>query len=236
MQPIQPGGPYVTSRPPTWLWALPVFSCGILAVVSPIVIAAKARSSRVWAWTGALTGAWLLGFLLVGTQPDDSDSFLSDLGATIVIAAWIGCVVFALVMGPKVHWPSKTANVAMMAPMAPFPPVFDPNSAAVADVQARRRKQQEARVLARQDPRMARDLRIGRPDLPRQYDDGGLVDVNSAPAGALTQWLGLSSAQAAQVVAAREHLGRFEHVEDLVNLAALDPGTHDQVKDRVILL
>jgi hypothetical protein len=28
---------------------------------------------------------------------------------------------------------------------------------------------------------MTRDLRIGRPDLSRQYDDGGLVDLNTAP-------------------------------------------------------
>lgn len=232
MQQFQPNAPYAATRPPTWLWALPAFSCGLLAVISPLVIAAKAKSSRVWLWAGGLSAAWILGFFLVGLQPEGSDNFWSNLGATIYIAAWIGCVVFALVMGPKVHWPSKAGFVA--AP--PMRPVYDPNSMAVADVQARRRRQDEARALAKQDPRMARDLRIGRPDLPRQYDDGGLVDVNSAPAQALTQWLGLSTAQADQVVEARKHLGRFEHMEDLVNLAELDPSTYDQVKDRVILL
>jgi DNA uptake protein ComE-like DNA-binding protein len=83
---------------------------------------------------------------------------------------------------------------------------------------------------------MARDLRVGRPDLARQYDDGGLVDVNNAPEATLTGWLGLSAAQSAQVVAARQQLNRFEHVEDLVNLAGLDPSTYDQVKERIILL
>jgi hypothetical protein len=28
---------------------------------------------------------------------------------------------------------------------------------------------------------MAWELRIGRPDLPRVYDDGGLIDVNHVP-------------------------------------------------------
>jgi hypothetical protein len=30
-------------------------------------------------------------------------------------------------------------------------------------------------------PVLARELRIGRPDVPRQFDDGGLVDLNHAP-------------------------------------------------------
>ena len=34
---------------------------------------------------------------------------------------------------------------------------------------------------------LARELRIGRPDLPRQYDDGGLVDVNNVPVGVLAE-------------------------------------------------
>jgi DNA uptake protein ComE-like DNA-binding protein len=38
------------------------------------------------------------------------------------------------------------------------------------------------------------------------------------------------------VVEARQQLNRFEHVEDLVNLAGLEPSTYDQVKDRIILL
>ena len=46
---------------------------------------------------------------------------------------------------------------------------------------------------------MARDLRIGRPDLPRHYDDDGLVDVNSAPAETIAKWSGLSQAQAADI-------------------------------------
>lgn len=31
---------------------------------------------------------------------------------------------------------------------------------------------------------------MGHPDLPRQYDDGDLIDVNQAPPGALSMPLG----------------------------------------------
>lgn len=60
-----------------------------------------------------------------------------------------------------------------------------PNMAAVAEAQVGRRKRDELRELAQRDPHLARDLWIGRPDLPRQSDDGGLVDINSTPAEVL---------------------------------------------------
>ncbi len=210
---------------------LPVFSCGLLAFVSPIAIAAKAKTRQAWIWAGALASAWLVGFMLVGSG--DSEGALSDLGLTIYFAVWIGAVVYALVMGPKVLWPPKE-TYAPGGP--PPPPPYNPNAAAVAGVHALRIKREEAREIARRDPQMARDLRIGRPDLPRQYDDGGLVDINSAPVEVLRQALGLTGEQSTHVVETRQHLSRFEHPEDLIHLAGLQPSTFDNVKDRIILM
>ena len=53
-------------------------------------------------------------------------------------------------------------------------------------------------------------LAIGRPDLSRQYDDGGLVDVNHVPEAFLISHLELSPEQASTVVRARDHLGGFQ--------------------------
>jgi DNA uptake protein ComE-like DNA-binding protein len=228
MEQFQPGGSPMVSPPPKWLWALPVFSCGLLAFVPAIMIAAKIKQSRAWWWAAGLTTAWFLGFALVSSQPEDADNVWSTSGVLFYLAAWIGGVVYSLVMGPKLDWSPKAFPVVA--------PTYDRNSAAMAEVQVGRQKRAAARELARRDPQMARDLRMGRPDLPRQYDDGGLVDVNSAPEEAMAKWLGLSAAQSAQVVEVRQHLGTFEHPEDLVNLAGLEPNTYDQVKDRIILL
>jgi hypothetical protein len=228
MQQVQPGGPHTASPPPKWLWALPVFSCGLLSFVPPIVIAAKLKQPRPWQLAGALTVAWLLSVAFMSSQPEGADNIWTNSGALLYLAAWIGGVVFGLVMGPKLDWSPRMSSVVA--------PSYDPNPAAIAGVQAARRKREEAREMARRDPQMARDLRIGRPDLPRRYDDGGLVDMNSVPEETMTRWLGLSVAQSAQVVEARQQLSRFEHVEDLVNLASLEPSTYDQVKDRIILL
>jgi DNA uptake protein ComE-like DNA-binding protein len=192
------------------------------------VIAARLRQSQAWWPAGAITASWFLGFALVGSQPEDAENIWSTTGVLLYLAAWIGGVVYALAMGPRIDWTPRTAPVG--------PPSRDPNAAAVAELRAARSRRQEARDLARQDPQLARDLRVGRPDLARQYDDGGLVDVNSAPDATLTRWLGLSAAQSAQVVEVRQQLSRFEHLEDLVNLAGLEPATFDQVKDRMILL
>jgi hypothetical protein len=232
MQQTHPVAHYV-SKPPKWLWMVPVFSMGLLAFVPPIVIATKARTRRGWWWAGGLAAVWLVGFALIGSEPDGSESATDTIGTTLYFGAWIACVVYVLVMGPKVAWPPKVAYVPVGPPP---PPPYDPNSAAVASVQAGRRRREEARELVRRDPQMARDLRIGRPDLPRQYDDGGLVDVNSAPPEVLREALGLTADQATQVVEARRQLGRFEHAEDLVNLAGLEPGTYDHVRDRIVVM
>lgn len=233
MQQHQPPLAYQPNRPPKWLWVLPVVSCGFLSLVPPITIAAKARSSRVWQWTGVLVVTWFIGFAMVGSQPEDSDNFWTNAGVLFYLAAWIGSIVFALALGPKVSW-SQQASYVPVAPPTPF--VHDPNQAAVAAIQERRRKQAEARALAGRDPHMARDLRIGRPDLPRHYDDGGLVDVNSAPVEVMAKWLGLTPAQADQIAGARHQLGRFEQVEDLLNMAGLEPTAYDRVKDLVIVM
>jgi hypothetical protein len=43
-------------------------------------------------------------------------------------------------------------------------------------------RRRQARELAKRNPVLARDLNIGRPDVPHDYNDGGLVDVNQVPA------------------------------------------------------
>lgn len=226
---MQQHSTYLVSKPPKWLWLAPLLSMGLLTPASPIAVAAKAGNRKVWGWAVAIIALWLIGFATVGST--DGEGATSDLGFAFYLTGWIGATVFALVVGPKVQWSPK-----VVYGMPPPPPPHDPNASAVAGVEAGRRKRHEARELLRRDPSMARDLRIGRPDLPRQYDDGGLVDVNSAPVEVLQGALGLSPEQAARLVEARQHLTRFEHEDDLVGLAGLDPHTVDRVKDRIVLM
>jgi DNA uptake protein ComE-like DNA-binding protein len=92
-----------------------------------------------------------------------------------------------------------------------------------------RRKQ--ARELAEHNPVLARDLKIGRPDRPHDYDDGGLVDVNQVPGDVLTSCLGLKPAESAAVIAARDQLGRFSSPDELSAYAQLPPARVDELRD-----
>jgi DNA uptake protein ComE-like DNA-binding protein len=77
-------------------------------------------------------------------------------------------------------------------------------------------------------------LRIGRPDLPRQFNDGGLVDVNHVPDQILVERLGLSPAEAARVVEARERLGGFSSAAELCAFAEIPDATIDIVQERLL--
>jgi competence ComEA-like helix-hairpin-helix protein len=207
----------------------------MLGFVPPLVIAAKARTRQAMVWAAGFTIVFLLGFTLIALQPEGADNLWSSLGAALVVVTGIGGAGYSVVAGSRLDWGSRgpAANLATVVPVASPP---DPNAGAIAGVLAARQKRTEARAVAQRDPQMARDLRIGRPDLPRHYDDGGLVDVNSAPAETIARWLGVSEAQAAGIVEVRHQLGKFERVDDLLNLAGLEPNTYDQVSDRIILL
>jgi DNA uptake protein ComE-like DNA-binding protein len=89
-------------------------------------------------------------------------------------------------------------------------------------------------ACAADNPALARDLKIGRPDLPRSYDDGGLVDVNHVPAEALVGCLSLTPQQAEAVIAARGQLGRFSSPEEMSTYAKLPPACLDTVGDLII--
>ena len=77
---------------------------------------------------------------------------------------------------------------------------------------------------------------IGRPDLTRQYYDGGLVDVNHVPEAVLVSHLGLTPDQARTVVEARDHLAGFASAAELCSLANVPPQTLDAIRDRVVNL
>ena len=110
----------------------------------------------------------------------------------------------------------------------------DRNVLAVSGAEERMNVRDKARKLARKDPALARELRIGRPDLPREYDDGGLVDVNHVPADVLVSHLKLTAEQAGKVVSVRDEIARFDGPSDLEAYAGLPPELVDELSDLMI--
>jgi DNA uptake protein ComE-like DNA-binding protein len=108
---------------------------------------------------------------------------------------------------------------------------------AVAAALAARARRAEARRIVSDDPLLARDLRIGRPDLHPDYDDGGLVDLDSAPAAAIAHVCGLDPAVAAGIVEACATAGMpFGQVDDVFDYTDIPVELWDRIRDRAVVL
>jgi DNA uptake protein ComE-like DNA-binding protein len=100
----------------------------------------------------------------------------------------------------------------------------------------RLRRRAEARKLAFADPLLAHELGIGRPDLGRDFDDGGLVDVNHSPADVIADLPGVGRHVAEKIVSARTELGGFASLDELSVSLDLPPAQLDGVADRILFL
>jgi hypothetical protein len=111
-------------------------------------------------------------------------------------------------------------------------PAADPN----VEVKQTRARREQARSLMAEDPAMARELGIGRPDLGRGYDDGGLVDLNSAPAPVIARVCGLDVAFAEAIVAARFRRGGvFYAFEEVLLDVRPSPSVEAELRERAVL-
>lgn len=99
---------------------------------------------------------------------------------------------------------------------------------ALAEARAEMQRRSEARRILDADPELARQLCIGRPDLPRRYRDGGLVDANHAPASVLAGLPGIGPELADHIVHNRENVGGFRDLSDMSITLGVAPQTLDE--------
>jgi hypothetical protein len=153
------------------LWALiPMLSFGLLAFLPFAHAAVKLPNRRTWLLpaTYAVVEVVVLG-------PLGAASSTGDLGAALFTVAWSALILVA------------TVHAFVLRRQVFFAPAVQP---AMAAALADRKLREQARAVVAGDPALARELRIGRPDLPRQFDDGGLIDVNHVPEQVLVDRLG----------------------------------------------
>ncbi|MFC5263799.1 BTAD domain-containing putative transcriptional regulator [Kribbella qitaiheensis] len=166
--------------------AVPIISVGMLSGPLVGILAIRRRSIRLGAAAVGYLAVTLGGALLIDTSSDEITSDSDGFGVFLVIASALVCAV----------------HVAVIVPRRKRTPGLDP-------------RRQYARQLAAEHPQIARQLGIGRPDLPNQFEDGGLIDINDAPESVLRTLPGVSAEQAALIVADRTHRGPFRSFEDL---------------------
>ncbi|MBQ0894389.1 winged helix-turn-helix domain-containing protein [Micromonospora sp. U56] len=107
-------------------------------------------------------------------------------------------------------------------------------------VQARdeeqRLRREQARYLVHHYPTARQEFAIGRPDLPRAFDDGGLVDVNAVPDSVLATLPGLTDAQRRQVAMERWLRGPYGSMEELAARCQLPLAVTDGLRDILLFL
>jgi hypothetical protein len=220
-----PAGDQPTGR---WYFVITWVSAGLLAAVPFFHAAAHLdRPELRKAGTGYAIAS-LVGFVMMAAAPTDEagdpTGWLSNMAVILLLVVMIAATLQQIGLRREVYPP----------PGRPRP--LDRNRDAVSAIQAARAKRADARRLAEQDPLMARELRIGRPDLARGYDDGGLVDLNAAPVEVLATGFELPSAVAESLLTARENIGRFGSVEEALLFGNV-PENHAQlVRERGIVL
>lgn len=202
-------------------WAsVPLWSLGLLAFVPFLRLAFGRRRAKDW----GVFAAYLVvvaGFVVLVSVGGSNGPASAIAGGTVVVLMGFAAVHAFVAFRPSADMLSGTVRHSS----------GHRNKQALATAQGRMQRRNEARELARENPALARELRIGRPDVPHEYDDGGLVDVNHVPVEFLASVLDLTPQEAVAVVAARGQLGRFTCPEELTAYAQFEPDRVDALRD-----
>jgi DNA uptake protein ComE-like DNA-binding protein len=196
-----------------WVW-LPLVTFGIGTWAAFVYAGTRARQ-RSW----KRFGVGYLGLIIAATilVVANSDPWLT-LGGFAILFAWVGGFVHALTI--------RSAYLRV---------VQSPEQALLEAAEARLRVRTDALQLAREDPVRAKALGVGRPDIDLAFD-GGLTDVNSAPAQVLERLPHADAALAERIVAVRERVGGFSSIQDLGLVLGLPAPVLDAWEGLVVCL
>jgi hypothetical protein len=209
------------------LWAsVPIWSIGFLSFVPFLAYAIIRRRRADWAVFAAYLAATIGLIVAVGSAGSGNGGGTGAVGGFVIALAGCAAVHAAIVFRP--------GNTPASAVPAALPGPRQHNKDAIAEAKDRLERRKEARRLAETDPALARDLHIGRPDVPRDYDDGGLVDVNHVPGAVLAADLGLTPDEVTDVIAARDKLGKFTSADEVCAYTNLSPDRVDELRDLMI--
>ena len=206
-------------RVASWIWAFaPIFTLGLANGAVFLYAALRRRHWAWWAAAGAYAATTVAIFALTGAADGTTQD---DVYGALVMTNLIVGAGHALGTRRRVFQPEGVTDLTN-----------DPVLARAVHAQERR---DLARQIMAQDPQLASDLAIGRPDLGRGYDDGGLVDVNTAPVTVLMSLPGLTKTEVDRLDAARAAAGGFVSLEEMAILADLPLPLVDLLRDRLVL-
>ncbi|MFC3493476.1 hypothetical protein [Glycomyces rhizosphaerae] len=230
-RPATPTGPGAATIP----WALlPILVPGAGAPLAFGVAAGRRPSPKTVVpavvYTAALVG--IFAFMLpfdVGETPEWAlwSAFLSLLTGTFGASVHL----FAI---RRYVWAPREATAAPKAPKS-APREAGPDWVAPA-LDRSSRLREDARRLAEGDPSLAKRSGVGRPDQPRNLDDGGLIDVNHAPVEVLRDLPGFNESTARQVRERVDRLGPFQSLDEVILEVDVSPAFERHLREYAVLI
>ncbi|MFI5910980.1 BTAD domain-containing putative transcriptional regulator [Dactylosporangium sp. NPDC051541] len=176
---------------------VPVLTLGVGSWATVTIFAARRRSWKLGGVAlGLLSLVVLFAYGMEADGPQEDPGPWADVGLLALIVAMVGGIAAGATISPR------------RADSEPDPSVVFALSQKV--------RRDQARQLVSHHPGIARELRIGRPDLPRAFDDGGLVDVNTAPEIVIASLPGIGPEAARRILDDRYHRGSLASVDELV--------------------
>jgi DNA uptake protein ComE-like DNA-binding protein len=202
----------VTAERARWPWlSLLPLGAGAWA---PIYAGFKAHM-KTWVALGAL---WSAVTVAGWVKSSISHSGHDDVAGMLMIVGWVGAIATSFVI--RGEYERRTGS-----------PLLE----AEARAQQRLSDRQRALEIAAQNPSLAREMGVGRPDRAGALD-AGLVDVNNAAVTALLELPGVDGDVATQIVETREQVDGFSSLEDLGATLDLDGDLVEQLRGRVVFL
>ncbi len=184
-----------------------------LGAWAPIYAGVRARE-RAWVLLGILWSAIAIAaFVISGSHRGNN-----DMAGFLIILAWVGAIATSFAIRPAYERQLES-------------PLLEAATAAELRLQDRQR----ALRLARENPALANEIGIGRPDRQGAVD-AGLVDVNNASVTALLKLPGIDGDLATQIVEARQKVGGFSSLEDMGAAMDLDGRLVEGLRDGVVFL
>lgn len=208
--PLLPGKPVST-----WWVALAAIPLGFGVGPAFLYAASRARAMSYAVYGVIWLAICLTGLVLSLTYPDNSSP--EEFGSFLMVVTWFA--------GFGHAFATRGAYVRRVRAHDADPIVL---------ARERLQKRDRAREIVARDPRLAREMHIGRPD--RGADDGGLIDLNHAPERALVDLPGVNRELARRIGKTRAEVRGFSSLEDMGTVLDLPPDLVEDMRERAIFL
>jgi hypothetical protein len=199
-----------------WWVLLTAVPLGFGAGPAFLYAAVRARSVAYAVYGVIWLAVCLTGLVLTLVSPEDSDG--DQFGSFLMVMTWIVACGQAFALRKQYVRRVRARETS-------------PIEAA----RERLRARDEARRIAAENPRLALEMGIGRPDRG-PADDGGLIDVNHVPEAVLVRLPGVDRALARRIALTRREIRGFSSVEDLGTVLDLAPDMVEEMRERAIFL